>query len=212
VERGRAIPGGAVVLALDALAKAALFTLLLHAVANPDLPQYADKAMLGRALTFPLAVLVIPAGWALLGRSRGLPFPALADLLITLPFLIDTAGNALDLYDSIEWWDDANHLFNWMLLTGGFVLLTEPVRLAAWNRAALGAGFAAIAAIAWEVMEYVTFIPGSPEAAGAYRDTLGDLVLGTIGGSLASIVASRWIARRRPGPGPRTAPLPPTAR
>jgi len=196
VSRGASIPGGRLVLALDALAKVALILLLLHAIANPDLPQYADKAMQGRAFTYPLAVLAIPVAWALFGRGRGLPFPALADLLITLPFLIDTAGNALDLYDAIEWWDDANHLFNWMLLTGGFVLLTAPVRLAAWNRAALGAGFAAIAAIAWELLEYATFIPGSAEAAGAYRDTLGDLVLGTIGGSLASIVASWWIARR----------------
>lgn len=189
------------VIALDIAAKVALGLLLIHAVANPDLPQYADKAMQGRALTYPLAVLVIPAGWALFARGRGISFPALADLLITLPFLIDTAGNALDLYDSLEWWDDANHLFNWMLLTGGFVLLTEPVALPAWNRAALGAGFAAIAAIAWELIEYVTFIPASPEAAGAYRDTLGDLALGTIGGSLAAILASWWVGRgARRGP------------
>jgi hypothetical protein len=84
-----------------------------------------------------------------------------------------------------------------MLLTGGFVLLTEPIELDAWNRAALGAGFAAIAAIGWELFEYATFIPGSPEAAGAYRDTLGDLVLGTLGGALASIAASWLIGRRR---------------
>jgi hypothetical protein len=30
------------------------------------------------------------------------------DILIGLPFLIDTAGNALNLYDTIGWWDDAN--------------------------------------------------------------------------------------------------------
>jgi len=84
-----------------------------------------------------------------------------------------------------------------MLLTGGLVLLTERVRLATWNRAALGAGFGAIAAIAWELLEYLAFVPNSPEAATAYRDTLGDLVLGTIGGSLAAIAASWLIERRR---------------
>jgi hypothetical protein len=195
VSRAAPARGGTLVLALDVAAKLALGLLLVHAVANPDLPQYADKAMQGRAVAYPLAVLVVPFGWALFARGR--PFPALADLLITLPFLIDTAGNALNLYDAVEWWDDANHLFNWMLLTGGFVLLTEPIELATWNRAALGAGFAAIAAIAWELLEYATFIPGSPEAAGAYRDTLGDLLLGTLGGSLAAIVASWWIERGR---------------
>ena len=195
MNRGAGVAGGTLLLALDVAAKGALGLLLVHAVANPDLPQYAGKAMQGRALGYPVVVLILPVGWALVGRRR--PFPALADLLITLPFLIDTAGNALDLYDTIDWWDDANHFFNWMLLTGGFVLLTEPVRLAAWNRAALGAGFGAIAAIAWELLEYATFVPNSPEAAGAYRDTLGDLALGTLGGSLAAIAASWWIERRR---------------
>lgn len=60
-------------------------------------------------------VLALPALWALVARRR--PFPGLGDLLISLPFLIDTAGNALDLCDSIEWWDGAEHPFNWMLLT-----------------------------------------------------------------------------------------------
>ena len=182
------------IVALDIAAKLALGALLIHAVANPGLPQYAGKAMQGRALAYPVAVLLLPALWALAARRR--PFPTQADLLITLPFLIDTTGNALDLYDTIEWWDDANHLFNWMLLTGGFVLLSERIRVAAWNRAAVGAGFGAIAAIAWELLEYVTFVPNSPEAATAYRDTLGDLTLGTLGGTLAAVAAA-WLIERR---------------
>ncbi len=120
-----------------------------------------------------------------------------ADLLITLPFLIDTAGNALDLYDSIEWWDDLNHFGNWILLTGGVMALSAPLRLARWNRAALGIGFAAVAAIAWEIMEYVTFTPNSPEAATAYEDTLGDLALGTLGGTIAAVAGALLIHRRR---------------
>lgn len=98
-------------LALDVAAKLALFALLLHALANLELQQYADKAMQGRAIAYPAAVLLIPAAWWI-GWRRRRPFPVVADLLFTLPFLIDTAGNALDLYDSIEWWDDADHLGN----------------------------------------------------------------------------------------------------
>ena len=86
---------------------------LRYAVANPDLPQYSGKAMLGRALTFPIAALLVPAVWWLRFRDR--PYPVDVDLLFTAPFLIDVVGNALGLYDSIEWWDDANHFFNWML-------------------------------------------------------------------------------------------------
>lgn len=188
-----------VVLTLDIAAKVALVALLAHAVANPTLPQYADKAMAGRAIFYPIAAIGLPGAWALFGRRR-MPFLAAADLLITLPFLIDTAGNALDLYDSIEWWDDLNHFINWILLTGGVMALSAPVRLARWNRVALGIGFAAIAAIAWEVMEFVTFVPDSPEAATAYADTLGDLVLGTLGGTLAAVVGALVIHRRRASP------------
>ncbi len=59
------------------------------------------------------------------GHSRNLGsqvspgvIPFASDILLTLPFLIDTAGNALDLYDAVQWWDDANHLVNWALLSG----------------------------------------------------------------------------------------------
>ena len=43
----------------------------------------------------------------------------------------------------------------------------------------------------WEFAEYVTFVPGSPEAATAYGDTLLDLALGLVGGALAAFVVGR---------------------
>ena len=180
-------------LALDVSAKLALFGLLLNAVANPDLPQYADKAMQARAAVYPLAVLAIPISWWLFARQR--PFPVLADLLFTLPFLIDTAGNALDLYDRIEWWDDINHFGNWMLLSAAFVALGWPHDATRLTRAALGVGFGATTAVVWEVLEYVTFIPGSPEAATAYQDTLGDLTLGLLGSLIGASVAAWYLDR-----------------
>ena len=182
-------------LALDVSAKLVLFGLLLHALANPELPQYADKAMRARAALYPLAVLAIPMAWWLFARQR--PFPVLADLLFTLPFLIDTAGNSLDLYDRIEWWDDVNHLGNWILLSAAFVCLGWPHDAARLTRVALGVGFGAAAAILWELLEYVTFIPDSPEAATAYQDTLGDLALGLLGSLVGASVAAWYIDRQR---------------
>jgi hypothetical protein len=67
-------------------------------------------------VAYPVALVVVPIGWWLFGRSR-IAYPVGADILLRLPFLIDVAGNALDLYDTIEWWDDANHLVNWALHT-----------------------------------------------------------------------------------------------
>lgn len=87
---------------LNYAVKIALVGLLLLAVARPDLPQFQGKAMNGRALTYPISVLIVPLFWYLLHRTRPrLTYPHLLDMLLALPFLIDTAGNALDLYDSI---------------------------------------------------------------------------------------------------------------
>jgi hypothetical protein len=182
--------GRRTILSLDIAVKVALIALLLHAVANPDLPQYSGKAMLGRALTFPIAAVLVPVVWWLRYRDR--PYPSDVDLLLTAPFLIDVAGNALGLYDSVEWWDDANHFVNWILVTAAAALVIRSTGLGRLNCFGLAVGFAAITAIAWELAEYVTFIRFSPELATAYVDTLGDLTLGTLGGAVgAAIVGLR---------------------
>lgn len=175
---------------LDIALKVVLLALLAYAVLNPDLPQYSGKAMLGRALTFPIAAFLVPAIWWLRYRDR--PYPVDIDLLFTAPFVIDVAGNAVGLYDSIGWWDDANHFFNWMLVTAAAALVLRSTGLGRLNCFCLAVGFAALTAIAWELAEYVTFIRNSPELATAYTDTLGDLTLGTLGGALgAAIVGLR---------------------
>jgi len=184
-------------LAVDIAIKVATVALLSWAVLNPDLPQFTGKAFIGRAIAYPIALLVLPVAWWLLGRPRGMAFPVGADILLGLPFLVDVVGNALDSYDAIEWWDDANHLANWFLHTAAIGLL---LRLGSWGagtRAALAVGWAATTAILWELAEYVAFVPKSPEAATAYADTLGDLALGLIGGTVAAILVSRFPATRR---------------
>jgi hypothetical protein len=189
-----------VVLVLDIAVKVALIALLLHAVANPDLPQYSGKAMTGRALSFPIAAFLVPVVWWFRFRDR--PYPADVDLLFTTPFLIDVVGNALGLYDSIEWWDDANHFFNWMLITSAAALVLRSTGLGRLNCFALAVGFAAVSAIAWELAEYVTFIRFSSELATAYTDTLGDLTLGTLGGAtgaaIVGLTSQRAIGSRSP--------------
>jgi hypothetical protein len=91
-------------------------------VLAPDLPQFEGKAWLGRALAYPISALIVPVAWLLVQRRRGRPvdYPYTLDILLVLPFLIDTAGNAANLYDTIDWWDDANHFVNWGLLVAAF--------------------------------------------------------------------------------------------
>jgi len=189
-------------IALDAAIKAVTIGLLVWAVLSPELPQFRDKAFIGRAIAYPIALSAIPIGWWLLGRR--IPFPVAADILFGLPFLIDVVGNALNLYDSIEWWDDANHLVNWMLHTAAIGLL---LRHGTWGRAtrtALAFGYAATSAVVWELAEFVTFVPNSPEAATAYADTLLDLALGLTGGLIGAIATGR-LPLERPRVGPAAA-------
>jgi hypothetical protein len=178
-------------LGIDLAVKVVTVGLLLLAVLRPELPQFQDKAFAGRALAYPIALLAVPAVWWLFLRSR-IAFPVVVDILIGLPFLIDMAGNALNLYDSIEWWDDANHLMNWAIHTAAIGLLLRMTTLPAAVRAGLGLAWAATTAIAWELAEYVAFVPNSPEAVTAYGDTLGDLALGLLGGSIAAVLTAWW--------------------
>jgi len=182
-------------IAVDVAIKVATVGLLVWAVLSPDLPQFSGKAFTGRAVAYPIALLVLPVAWWVFGRRRGLPFPVAADILLGLPFLIDVVGNALDLYDSVEWWDDANHLVNWGVHTAGIGLLLRWGPWGSWTRAALAFGWAASTAVLWELAEYVAFVPNSPEAATAYQDTLGDLALGLIGGAVAALLVSRLSTR-----------------
>src|SRR5215218_2226140 len=150
---------------LNLAVKLALVGLLLFAVVRDDLPQFQGKAMVGRALTYPLSALLVPVIWWIVGKRRGMApgYPHLLDILLVLPFLIDTAGNALNLYDKIEWWDDANHLVNWGILSAGFGQLLLRLPVGKLSTAGLTVGFGAVTAIIWEFAEYFTFVRNSPE-------------------------------------------------
>ncbi len=172
--------------------KVALVVLLALPLLFPDWPQYQGKAMEGRALTYPLAIVLVPLVFAFVFRRRGAAYPHDVDFLLALPFTIDMAGNAADLYDAITWWDDLNHLVNWGILSLGAGLLFARVLQHRWVLFGLTAGFGAATAIIWELAEYVTFIrDNANEFATAYTDTLGDLALGFTGSCVAAAIVAR---------------------
>lgn len=150
-----------------------------------------------RALTYPLSTVLVPAVWWLWYRRR--PFPYDVDVLLVLPFLVDTAGNALDLYDSVEWWDDANHVVNWALLVLAFGALLRRLPVGALAGAGLALGFGAVTHILWELGEYVAFIRDNPdEFRTAYTDTLGDMALSLARSAVAATAV--WLVLRRSQP------------
>jgi len=174
---------------IDVALKAALVGLLLFALARQDLPQFHGKAIAGRAIAYPVAVMIVPVIWWTISRRRRIEYPYALDILWTLPFLIDVAGNAANLYDTIDWWDDLNHFVNWGILVAAFgqLLVRLPVRRL--EAAGLAIGFGAVTAVLWEFGEYVTFIRNNEnELRTAYTDTLGDLALGLSGSVVAAVV------------------------
>jgi hypothetical protein len=168
---------------------------LLVATLLPDLDQFEGKAFGWRLLAYPLMMLVVPSiWWAVQWRTGDTAQPPWgAFMLVMLPFLIDVTGNSLDLYDSIGWWDDANHFFNWIFLCAGLGLIICRSIQPNWAVVVTVAGLGAILAIAWELGEWFAFIRHGTELDTAYEDTLGDEVLGTLGG----FVAALFVARRR---------------
>lgn len=169
-----------------------LVQLLVGTLAT-GLPQFDGKAFAGRLALYPLMMLAVPAVWWLIRRRQGgtEPLPWAGIALIMAPFLVDVTGNTLDLYDMVVWWDDANHLVNWALLSGGIgLLLTRSAIAPRWALAVAVTGIGATLAILWEIGEYYAFIRNGTELDTAYEDTLGDEALGTAGAFVAALVVA----------------------
>ena len=181
-------------LTIDLVLKAVLLLLLLHAVAFPDLPQYHGKGIGSRLLLYPISSILVPVVWYLASRRRGhrFSYPYLIDIFVGLPFVIDTAGNAANLYDRIDWWDDAMHFVTWVpwVLAFGLAVRRRP-NLRRFDVAAITIGFGAVTHIIWELLEYVAFIRNNPnEYQSAYTDTLGDLLMSLLGSITGGVLVA----------------------
>jgi hypothetical protein len=182
---------------VPALVLVATVTQLAVAEWWPGIERFADKAFGARLLAYPVLMLLAPAvWWFFVGRRDRTPSPPYAAFtLLMLPFLVDVTGNSLDLYDTLDWWDDANHFVNWLFLLAGLGLLIAREIRPGWAMVLLVGGLGAILAIAWELGEWFTFIRHGTELDTAYEDTLGDLTLGTLGSLTAGLLLVWW--RRR---------------
>lgn len=160
------------------------------------LPQFEGKGFGARLIAYPLMMLAVPAAWLAYRRWRGRasdssrsPLPWAGFALIMMPFLIDVTGNTLDLYDTLGWWDDANHFVNWFLLSAGIGVLLLRARVRPlWALGVLVVGIGALLAILWEIGEWYTFIRHGTELDTAYEDTLFDEALGSLGAAIAGVV------------------------
>jgi hypothetical protein len=175
--------------------KCALFGAFAVALLVP-LDHLDGKAMPARAPIFLAGAVLVP----LIARRRAWePYPHVGDALLALPFLLDTLGNLLGIYDSAAVTDDVLHFVNWIALVAAFHAFR--FRNVGDRRDALllGYGFGALAIVGWEALEWLVSVDGIGGADGlalTYGDTIGDLVLSSTGGLLGSWVGVRWLGPR----------------
>ena len=162
---------------------------------SPDTVE--GKAMGFRAPLFLAPVVIVP----IIARLRRWdPYPHTADALLAAPFLLDTLGNLLGVYDDFPQTDDVLHTINWVLLVGAFHAFRFRNVDDRRDAVILGYGFGAIMIVWWEIMEWAVSEDGFGGAGGlalTYEDTIGDLFLSSTGGLIGSIIAVRWLGTRR---------------
>ncbi len=183
-------PKGAGFIAAAAIFAFTVIQLVVGAFGGLD--QFEGKGFGYRLIVYPILMLIVPLIWWRRHKdsTTGLPWGAFA--LIMAPFLVDVTGNTLDLYDSVEWWDNANHFFNWVLLLWGCGLLLRLIWTGPnWALVLTITGLGAILAVGWEIGEWYTFIRRGTELDGAYEDTLSDELLGTLGALVAGLIVGR---------------------
>lgn len=185
-----------------AAAKLATLRYVAESVIDPHQPKYKGKAMRVRAVGYIGGLALVPAAWWSRGRRER--FPVVADLAVTLPLLVDAAGNAHGIYDEARI-DDIVHLVNTVSLGSLFgSLISEHVTT---REKAAGAviGFGVVGGIGWEVMEYTAEALGFEGLGLSPEDTIADVTFGAIGALIAAAITwARWqppppIAAAQPG-------------
>jgi hypothetical protein len=199
-----AVPSGTVrdrdvapgLVALVFIGKVLVVLSVVRVVSDPSWAHLDGKAPYARAVMYPLWTVFVPVVWTMLRRA-GRHYPWVADGLVTLTCLTDLAGNRLDLYNSVTWFDDAMHVLNAGLVSVALVLMTQQpsASLSAIVHECISWGVTA--SLVWELFEYGTFLTRSTEWTTAYSDTIGDLVLGWLGAAgAAAVLAMAWSPSR----------------
>ena len=175
-------------------AKAATVAFAVDAFLNADSPRLRGKAIRTRAIGYAGALLVVPVLWRLLpDRGR---YPRALDLAVTIPLLLDAAGNALDLYEEAHI-DDVVHVANSAIVSGVAGALFAPRVDARWQAALIGAGVSITGETAWELMEYGAMRLGADGMDLTYDDTMADLAEGFLGAALGALFTLTRVPRAR---------------
>jgi len=149
------------------------------------------------------AVLALVLGGLMLPRMLGVR--ATFDIAVGVTLLLAAWSSVLGLYVTVPWVDIPAHLVLTGLLAALAVLLLRHIGLPlgegsahpAAESALVTASFGALLSVLWELGEWAghTFVDSSIYVG--YDDTVGDLVIGTVGSAVAGLLLPWLTADRR---------------
>ncbi len=174
-------------LVVDLTLKVLVIALSLYPIARPGSGHFAGKAMGVRAVAYPATIFLIPAVWLLAGRPT--PYPFLADIALTIPFLVDAAGNVFGWF-AIKGFDAIPHSTGWFFLSIAFGQAVAPLVSAPWVVFGLCLGFGAVLDILWEIAEFALMRSGSSGLQLTYENTIQDLGMSLLGAAVGALVAA----------------------
>jgi hypothetical protein len=159
-------------------AKATTIAFGIDALLHADSPRFAGKAMRLRAIGYIGSLFIVPVAWRLLpNRGR---YPRGLDTAVTIPLLLDAAGNGLGIYEDAHV-DDVVHFANTAIAAGVAGALVAPQVDERWHAAVVATALAISAEAVWEIMEYTAMRMGAHGMDLSYSDTMWDLIDSTLG-------------------------------
>ena len=175
-------------------AKAATIAFGIDALLHADSPRFAGKAMRVRAIGYLGALCIVPLAWRLLpDRGR---FPRGLDTAVTIPLLLDAAGNGLGVYDDAHV-DDIVHFANTAIAAGVAGALVAPQVDERWHAAVVATTLAISAEAVWEIMEYGAMRMGAHGMDLSYSDTMEDIIDSTLGAIVGGLFTLMRVPRSR---------------
>jgi len=174
--------------------RVAILVFTIDALVNAGDPRFAGKALgprnvgifVGLSMLFPILHLIY---------KRWQRYPFWHDALYLSIFWLDMAGNSLNLYNSVEWWDHIPHFHGpgalSMVLMGSFGLAALPA-----------AGLSTILHVVLEIWEYWGDVLLGTHNVKGIADSINDLAYGIAGMLVYTFLASRvrYLKLRRTRP------------
>jgi hypothetical protein len=160
-------------LAINLILRGAIVGVLAEALARPDDPRFAGKAIGTRSLVMLPASLLFPVAHRL-GRRRRRRYPIWTDNLYLSIFALDVAGNHFGLYDRYRYFDAIPHAHGTGAAT---VVISELLDVPPLS----GVGVAQLLHIGLEAQEYYSDVLFGLRNVRGTWDTVNDLLAGAVG-------------------------------